>query len=151
MGRLVSIAYSGQHGLPRPVHDRATIIAGHGIDGDLRAGRSSARHLNIMDAETIKELKAEGFPVGPGVMGENLVVEGLRLDQQPAGTRIRVGASVIAETTKLREPCTNLTPIDARMPEAVVDRVGMLATVLEGGEIRVGDSVEIVTSEEIEE
>lgn len=150
MGRLVSIAYSSQHGLPRPLHNRATIIAGHGIDGDLRAGRSTARHLNIMDAETLAELRSAGFPVGPGVMGENLIVEGLRLDQQPAGTRIRIGGSVIAETTKLREPCTNLTPIDARMPEAVVNRVGMLATVLEGGEIRVGDSIEIVADEEID-
>lgn len=143
MGQLVSIAYSGEHGLPRPLHERATIVAGHGIDGDLRAGRSSARHLNIMDAEILEELKAEGFSVGPGVMGENLVVQGVRLDQQPAGTRVRIGDSVIVVTTRLRVPCTNLTPIDARMPEAVVERVGVMATVVDGGEIRVGDAVRI--------
>lgn len=144
MGKLISIAYSGTHGLPRPQHQQATVVAGHGIDGDLRAGRSAARHLNIMDAETLDALKAEGFPVGPGVMGENLVIQGVQLDQQPAGTRLRIGDSVLAETTKPREPCTNLTPIDDRMPDAVVGRVGMLATALEGGEIRVGDQVRII-------
>lgn len=146
MGKLISIAYSGTHGLPRPLHQQATILAGHGIDGDLRAGRSPARHLNIMDAETLDELKADGFPVGPGVMGENLVIEGVRLDQQPAGTRLRIGGSVLIETTKPREPCSNLTPIDDRMPDAVVGRVGMLATVLEGSEVRVGDAVETVAN-----
>lgn len=145
VGTLISIAYSDSHGLPRPLHERATLVAGHGIQGDLRAGRSSARHLNIMDAETLDELKAAGFPVNSGVMGENLVVQGVRLDQQPAGTRLRIGDSVLVEITMLREPCTNLTPIDARMPEAVVERVGVMATVIEGGEIHVGDPVEIVT------
>jgi MOSC domain-containing protein YiiM len=145
MGRLVSIAYSGEHGLPRPLHQQANIIADHGIDGDLRAGRASHRQLNIMDAETIEELKADDFPVGPGIMGENLLVEGIRLDQQPTGTRIRIGASVIAETTRARQPCMNLAPIDARMPEAVVGRVGMLATVVQGGDVRLGDPVELVT------
>ena len=148
MGKLISIAYSNAHGLPRPLHEQATVVAGHGIDGDLRAGRSSARHLNIIDAETLDELKLEGFPVEPGTMGENLVLRGVRLDQQPAGTRLRIGESAIVETTKPREPCTNLTPIDARMPEAVVGRVGVMATVLEGGEIRVGDQVRIVSNAE---
>jgi molybdopterin adenylyltransferase len=144
MGKLVSIAYSDGHGLPRPLHEEATVVADHGIDGDLRAGRAKHRQLNIMDAETIEHLKTEGFAVGPGIMGENLVIEGLLLDQQPEGTRIRIGDSVAATTTGLREPCTNLTPIDSRMPDAVVGRVGVLATVTEGGAICVGDTVELI-------
>lgn len=145
MGKLISIAYSNGHGLPRPLHEEATVVADHGIDGDLRAGRARHRHLNIMDTETIEHLKMEGFAVGPGVMGENLVIEGVLLDQQPEGTRIRIGDSVVAETTGLREPCSNLTPIDGRMPHAVVGRVGVLATVIKGGAICVGDSVELMS------
>lgn len=145
MGRLVSIAYSSGHGLPRPLHKEATIVANHGIDGDLRAGRAHHRHLNIMDAETIEQLKTEGFPVGPGIMGENLIVEGVQLDQRPQGTRIRIGQDVVAETTGLREPCINLTPVDERMPDAVVGRVGVLATVIAGGAISVGDRVELMS------
>ena len=146
MGKLVSIAYSGTHGLPRPLHQKATLRAGHGIEGDLRAGHHPQRQLNIMDAETLAALQAEGFPVGPGVMGENLVVEGIRVDQMPAGTRIRIGRQVLIETTKRRQPCSNLTPIDARMPAAVENRVGVLAQVLQGGEIQVGDPVTLVES-----
>ncbi len=144
MGKLIAIAYSGTHGLPRPLHQKATVRANHGIEGDLRAGHHPQRQLNIMDAETLAELQAEGFPVGPGIMGENLVIEGIRLDQMPPGTCIRIGRQVLIETTKLRQPCSNLTPIDARMPEAVENRVGMLAQVLQGGEIQVGDPVTLV-------
>lgn len=144
MGQLLSIAYSDEHGLPRPLHQRAKVVVGHGIDGDLRAGRSASRHLNIMDAETLDQLRAEGFPVGPGIMGENLVVRGVRLDQQQVGTRVRIGESVVVETTKARVPCTNLTPIDARMPQAVIGRVGVMARVVKGGEICVGDPVELI-------
>lgn len=144
MGELVSISFNAKSGFPRQPHQRATVVAGHGCVGDHLAGRSQRRHLNIMDAERMAELEAEGFPAWPGEMGETLVIRGIRLDTLPVGTRIRIGATVIAETTGLREPCYKLTSLDPRMPEAVIDRVGMMARVLEGGEIAVGDPVVVL-------
>lgn len=146
MGELVSIAFNRQRGFPRQLHDAATVRAGHGVVGDHLAGKGQKRHLNIMDAERLEELEAEGFPAWPGELGETLVVRGVRLDTLPVGTRVRIGAAVIAETTGLRVPCEKLTPLDPRMPDAVVGRVGMMARVVEGGDIRVGDTVVVLVN-----
>jgi MOSC domain-containing protein YiiM len=141
MGELISISFNPRSGFPRQRHERAEVRADYGVVGDHLAGKSKKRHLNIMDAERLEELEAEGFPAWPGELGETLVIQGVRLDRLPVGTRIRIGPTMIAETTGLREPCYKLTPLDPRMPEDVVGRVGMMARVLTGGEIRVGDPV----------
>jgi len=50
----------------------------------------------------------------------------------------------LLELVALREPCYKLTPLDPRMPDSVIGRVGMMARVVEGGVVRVGDSVAVV-------
>lgn len=144
MGELVSIAFNRRPGFPRQLHQTARVRPGHGVVGDHLAGRGQKRHLNIMDAERLAELEDEGFPAWPGELGETLVVRGVQLDTRPVGTRLRIGASVVAETTGLRVPCEKLAPLDPRMPEAVVGRVGVMARVIEGGEIRIGDTVVVL-------
>ncbi|MGL4552975.1 MAG: hypothetical protein ACRC33_17505, partial [Gemmataceae bacterium] len=44
---------------------RATLVAGRGIDGDTK-GRFEGRELNVLRAETVAELNAEGFRTAPG-------------------------------------------------------------------------------------
>ena len=48
------------------------------------------------------------------------------------------------EMVALREPCYKLTALDPRMPDLVVGRVGVMARVVEGGIVRVGDEVVVV-------
>jgi MOSC domain-containing protein YiiM len=144
MGELISISFNPRSGFPRQRHERAEVRADYGVVGDHLAGKSKKRHLNIMDAERLEELETEGFPAWPGELGETLVVRGVRLDTLPVGTQIRIGEGVVAETTGLREPCYKLTPLDPRMPEDVIGRVGMMARVLEGGEIWVGNPVVVL-------
>lgn len=141
---VVSIVYSPQPGSynRKPVPD-ATLMAGYGIDGDRKAGNPK-RNLNIMDQETLDILESEGIPTGPGVLGENMILAGVRLDATPPGTRIRVGQQALIEMVALREPCYKLTALDASMPESVVGRVGVMARVLEGGVVRVGDAVVVL-------
>ncbi len=76
-------------------------------------------------------------------MGENLIVEGVHLTDQPSGTLVRIGLDAVIELIALREPCYKLTPLDPRMPDSVIGRVGMMARVVEGGVVRVGDAVAV--------
>jgi MOSC domain-containing protein YiiM len=122
----------------------ANLIQGYGIEGD-RKGGPPRRNLNVMDDVTLAELEAEGYPVEPGKLGENLIISGMDLRTHPHGTQVRIGDEAIVELRKLREPCEQLTAIDARMPEGVVDRVGVMCRVLRSGKIKVGDEVEVVT------
>lgn len=143
---LVSIVYAPQPGsyIRKPL-PQAMLLAAHGIEGDRKAGHPK-RNLNIMDQETLDVLAAEGLPTSPGVLGENLILSGVRLDAQPPGTRIRIGQQAVVETVALRVPCYKLTALDVGMPDSVVGRVGMMARVLEGGLIRPGDLVELLPS-----
>ena len=144
---VVSIVYSPQPGSynRKPVPD-ATLLAGYGIDGD-RKGGNPKRNLNIMDQETLDTLESEGIPTDPGVLGENLILSGVRLDATPPGTRIRIGQQALIEMIALREPCYKLTALDASMPGSVVGRVGVMARVLEGGVVHVGDAVVVLDGE----
>ena len=141
-GSLVSIVYSPQSGsYNRRALSQAVLLSGYGIEHD-RKGGHPRRNLNIMDQEMLDGLHAEGYPSGPGILGENLIVRGLDITELPTGTQVRIGLEGLIEVVSVREPCYKLTALDPRMPDSVIGRVGVMARVLEGGVIRVGDRVE---------
>lgn len=143
-GQLASIVYSPQPGsFNRHPLPEAMLLAGYGIDGDRKGGHPN-RNLNVMDQEMLATLAAEGYPTDPGVLGENLIVSGVQISSLAEGTRVRVGLEAVIEVVRLREPCYKLTALDARMPASVVERVGVMARVVENGVIRVGDSVGVL-------
>jgi MOSC domain-containing protein YiiM len=143
-GNLVSIVYSPLAGsYNRKPLSQAVLLAGYGVEHDRKGGHPK-RNLNVMDGEILSQLAAEGYPAGPGDLGENLIIQGINLSEQPSGTRVRIGRDAVIELIALREPCYKLTSLDPRMPGSVVGRVGMMARVVEGGVITVGDSVVVV-------
>jgi MOSC domain-containing protein YiiM len=143
-GHLASIVYSPQPGsFNRHPLPEAMLLSGYGIDGDRKGGHPN-RNLNVMDQEMLSALSAEGYPTGPGVLGENLIVAGVDISSRPDGARLRIGLEAVIEVVRLREPCYKLTALDARMPDSVIDRVGVMARVVESGVIRVGDAVAVL-------
>ncbi len=143
-GKLISIVYSPLAGsFNRKALPQAVLVAGYGIERD-RKGGHPRRNLNVMDQEVLGQLAGEGYPADPGVLGENLIVQGVQLTEQPSGTLVRIGLDAVIELVALREPCYKLTPLDPRMPDSVIGRVGMMARVVEGGVVRVGNSVAVV-------
>lgn len=143
-GHLASIVYSPQPGsFNRHPLPEAMLLAGHGIDGDRKGGHPN-RNLNVMDQEMLAALSAEGYPTGPGVLGENLIVAGVDISSRSEGARFRIGLEAVIEVVRLREPCYKLTALDPRMPDSVIERVGVMARVVESGVIRVGDAVAVL-------
>jgi len=128
--------------LRRPLQE-ANLVEGYGIEGDRKGGNPN-RNLNVMDAITIEELAAQGFPTGPGVLGENVILSGVDLRTLPEGTQLRLGDEAVISLGQPRIPCEQLTPLDARMPESVGGRVGVMCRVLKAGRVMVGDAVEII-------
>jgi TatD DNase family protein len=121
----------------------ATLVEGRGIEHDANA--RPQRNLNVMDAVTLAELAAEGFPTTPGALGENIVVAGLDLRSLPQGVRLQIGEQAVIEITAPRTGCVKLHAVDARMPEQAQGRVGVMCQVVKAGRIRVGDTVERIT------
>ena len=150
MAHLVSIVYS-PHGVEaRPADhyarvslERITLIEGKGIAGD-RKGGSGKRQLNVMCANVIAELGAEGFKTAPGEMGEQLVIDGIEPSALMMGTRLRIGDTAVIEMNIPRTGCVRFERIQGKLKSQAAGRLGVLATVLIGGEIAIGDEVRLI-------
>jgi MOSC domain-containing protein YiiM len=149
MGKIVSIVHTPAGIDPRPVDsyarvplEMARLEAGRGIVTD-RKGRPN-RQLNVMAAETLEQLRCEGYRTGPGQMGEQFVLSGIDVDRLPWGTRLQLGAEAVIEVDKRRTGCDRLQHIQGCTPEMVAGRLGVMARVVTGGPIRVGDEVSVL-------
>ena len=113
------------------------------IQADLNLGRSG---------ELISELEAAGYRIEPGRLGENMLTEGLDLLALPRGTRLTIGSQAVLELTGLRNPCIQLNEIGAGLMQrlairnsdgSLTRRAGVMAIVVAGGEVEVGDAIEV--------
>ena len=140
--RLVSINTNSEkqfRKLPRPV---GRLVADFGLEGDRHAGRP-LRQVSILNVETVDELARAGMPVEPGVLGENITVEGVAVMQLSDGTRLRIGEAEL-EITGDRPACRELLEVHADALKALVGRTGKMARVVRGGTVRPGDPIELI-------
>jgi MOSC domain-containing protein YiiM len=116
---------------------RARALAGHGLEGCAHGGRP---HRQVLFASR-DHLDALG--VNPGAIRENITVSGADVQAWPVGQRVRAGTALF-EITMECEPCERMNELREGLRAALVGRRGMLARVLEDGDVAVGDRVELV-------
>jgi len=141
-GQLVSIngnATKEFRKLPQPA---GHLITNFGLEGDRHAGRP-LRQVSILNNETVAELKHAGMPVAPGILGENVTVEGIAVMQLHDGTRLRIGEAEL-EITGDRPACKELLEVHKDALKALVGRTGKMARVVRGGTVRPGDPIELI-------
>jgi len=117
--------------------ERVTAVAGHGLEGCAHAGRSNRQVLFV----SREHLDAVG--VEPGAIRENVTVTGTDVQVWEVGRQVRVGEALF-EITMVCDPCHKMDRLRPGQRAELEDRRGMLAVVVEGGEIAVGDSIELV-------
>jgi MOSC domain-containing protein YiiM len=145
-------------GVPkRPVPTARVTRAG--IEGD--AHRHADRHggpdraLCLFSLEQIEALRAEGHPVEPGTLGENLTLAGLDWARMQPDEFFRLGAEVLVQITRFTSPCTNIRKAFLDGAYARVSQTRhpgwsrVYARVLVPGEIAAGDPVERLTPAEV--
>jgi MOSC domain-containing protein YiiM len=136
------------------------------VEGDAHAGETvqhlsrvrrdptqpNLRQVHLIHSELHDELRAKGFEVEPGQMGENVTTRGLDLLALPVGARLRLGEEAVVEVTGLRNPCKQLDGIQPGLMEATLEReedgelvrkAGIMGVVLAGGEVRAGDEIAV--------
>jgi MOSC domain-containing protein YiiM len=110
------------------------------------------RQVHLIHAELFDELRAQGFAVVPGDLGENITTRGIALLALPTGTRLRIGAEAIVEVTGLRNPCGQIEQFQTGLLAAVLGRgpngelirkTGVMGVVIAGGVVRAGDAVAV--------
>jgi MOSC domain-containing protein YiiM len=105
------------------------------------------RQVHLIPSELFHSLRAAGFDIGLGALGENITTAGLDLERMPLRTRIRLGPSATVELTGLRTPCVLINRFQSGLKRFVVSsamtdppfRCGVMAVVTATGRVAPGD------------
>src|SRR5262249_60821645 len=85
-----------------------------GLEGDAHRNREHHggpdRAVCLFAMEAIRGLQAEGHPVVPGGLGENVTLEGLDWSAGQPGARLRLGAGGLLEGARCTQPWFQVRP-----------------------------------------
>jgi MOSC domain-containing protein YiiM len=164
MPTVVSVARSRGHRFSKQPELIIRLVAGHGVEGDAHFGTTvkhvhrvkqdpaqpNLRQVHLIHAELFDELRARGFDVGAGEIGENITTRGLDVLALPRGTQLHIGRDAVVEVTGLRNPCSQIDRFRKGLMSAVLDRdehgalvrkSGVMSVVIAGGDVSAGDEI----------
>lgn len=141
--QIVAVCISKAKGERKTDVGHAELKEGFGLVGDAHGG-DWHRQVSLLAIESIDKMRALGLDVGPGDFAENLTTQGVNLYSLPVGTRLRVGDSVLLEMTQIGKECHDRCAIYHQAGDCVMPREGVFATVIHGGTVKTGDSLEIL-------
>ena len=118
-------------------HERRRAVAGQGLDGCAHANPPK-REVLFVSKEHL-----DSVDVDPGAIRENITVEGDDVEKWPIGQRVRVGEAEF-EITMVCDPCHRMDELRDGLRAELQGKRGMLARVVETGEVAVGDEITLV-------
>ena len=118
-------------------HERRRAIPGEGLEGCAH-GNPPKREVLFVSSEHLDSVGVE-----PGAIRENLTVEGTDVQEWPIGQRVKAGEALF-EITMVCDPCHRMDELREGLRAELDDKRGMLARVVESGDVAVGDAVELV-------
>jgi MOSC domain-containing protein YiiM len=164
--KVVAVSCCASHRFSKPNELWIRLIAGLGVQGDAHSGttvkhrsrvardprKPNLRQVHLLHEELLQELLDKGFAIGAGQIGENVLTQGIDLLGLSTGTRVHLGADAVVEITGLRNPCVQLDRFSKGLMSAVLDRdadgglvrkAGVMAVVLNSGDVRPGDPIHV--------
>lgn len=165
-GTVTAVSRSPEYSFSKPNADSITLLEGLGVEGDSHLGKTvrhrarvkldltvpNLRQVHLIHAELFDELRAAGFDLTPGLIGENVTTSGIDLLALPTGTKLHLGDAAVIEVTGLRNPCLQLDRLMPGLMKATLPRdadgklvrkAGVMSVVLTGGVVRPGDTIRI--------
>ena len=161
---VVAVSRDDSHRFSKVPVDAITLVAGHGIEGDVHAGAvmkhrygphrgrtlPNLRQVHLLQAELFDEARERGFELGPGDLGENVLTAGVDLLTLPEGTLVDLGGPVV-RLTGLRNPCVQISRFRKGLMKVVLEKrdgetirkVGVMSVVERGGLVRPGAPVTV--------
>jgi MOSC domain-containing protein YiiM len=164
MSSVIAVNLRAGHHFSKTASLSIRLLKGLGVAGDAHMGETvkhrsrvrkdptqpNLRQVHLIHAELFDELRAKGFDVQPGDLGENVTTSGLVLLALPTGTRLHLGPSAIVEITGLRNPCIQIDGFQKGLMAATLDKdadgnlirkAGVMGIVLADGDVRPGDTI----------
>lgn len=163
-GEVVAVSIDRKHRFSKVPRPSVTLVANHGVEGDAHYGpfvkhrylarrnpRSpNLRQVHLMPNETLVALRAAGYDIRPGGLGENITTAGLDLESLALNTELQIGASARIRLTGLRTPCVLIDRFRSGLKGRLVSddpgplfRAGVMGIVIESGDVSAGDVIQI--------
>ena len=147
-GSLLHIHIAPAAGEPMCALDRARLIEGVGIEGDRYAtgrgyysDRPDIREVTLIDEETLIALRRDhDIDLAPVEHRRNLTTRHVPLNHL-VGQRFSIG-DVVLEGGRLNVPCKYLNELLGKnVFVPLLNRSGLNCRIIQGGSIRVGDTI----------
>lgn len=161
---VIAVSRSPSHTFSKRNELMIRLVAGLGVEGDAHQGETvkhryaarknpnapNLRQVHLLHEELFDELRADGFALQPGALGENVTTRGLDLLALPQGAQLRLGAEAVVKVTGLRNPCRQIDAFASGLTAAVLGRdaegrlirkAGVMAVVIRDGDVRPGDEI----------
>ncbi len=137
MGKVIGLFISGRRGVMKEPVKRVKIVENWGIEGDAHAGDWD-RQVSVLPAEALDLVPWEKKEDVKKGHTENMLIEGIPLERLKVGKRIKVG-DVVLEIKAIGK-----FPRKEEGRAYIVSREGRFCRVLKGGEVKIGDKVEVL-------
>ena len=144
-GQVVAVCTSKKKGVRKRDVGQAELRPDWGIVGDAHAGPWH-RQVSLLAWESIEKMRAVGLNVKAGSFAENITTTGLNLVDLPVGTQLRLG-EVLVRVTQIGKVCHKPCAIYYQAGDCVFPREGIFVEVLSGGQVQVGDAIQVLQEE----
>lgn len=165
-GFVTSVSRAKAHTFHKSVCVTINLLQGLGVEGDAHCGitvqhrsriaanpsQPNLRQVHLIHNELLEDLNEQGFSIGPGDLGENILTNGIDLSSLPTDTLLKIGTSARIKVTGLRNPCAQIESFKQGLLEAVLvedlngniyNRAGIMGIVVSSGLVSVKDPIEV--------
>jgi MOSC domain-containing protein YiiM len=138
MAKVIRLFRAPKRRDPMEELQEARAVEDVGLEGCAHARPHGKRQVLLMDQETL-----EAFELAPGIVRENITIEGLDLNGLAIGQRLQIG-DVELQVSAVCDPCEQIEALRPGLQAAMQGRRGMLCKVTRGGLLRRGDEIAVI-------
>lgn len=142
-GYVRGLNISTEKGTIKTPIEKGMFLENHGLEGDAHAGNWH-RQISLLSVDSIEIMKKQGASnLTYGSFAENITTEGIVLYELPVGTKLKIG-DTLQEVTQIGKKCHSGCQISKEVGNCIMPKQGIFTKILKSGEIKVGDTIEIL-------
>lgn len=141
MKTVTAISISERKGMRKKNIETTHLIENFGLKNDAHGGEWH-RQVSFLAEESIQTMRDKGLDVTAGNFAENITTEGIDLTKVAVGTHITIGDTELV-ISQLGKICHTPCAIYHQAGDCVMPKEGIFAVVKRGGDIKVGDHLEV--------
>ena len=142
--QVYRISISEKKGERKTNVDRVLLDCQSGILGD--AHGTTERQVSLLPIESFSKLESPDLTINPGDFAENITTQGFDFSSISIGTKLKIGPFVRLEIIQIGKECHEDCIIRQKVGDCIMPREGVFARVLDPGEVKTGDLIEIEAS-----